>query len=151
MSNEIRVEGDTLTLTRVFAAPPADVFDAWVQTSKIEQWWGCAMTTAVKSTIEPEVGGKFDHRMTLEGVGDMDMNACFTVYDPPRRLAYVTPEGPSSPAMTVTVDFVAEGDGTRVTLVHSGLPDEYTPHVRLGWGAGMDKLAQFLETGTVVR
>lgn len=142
MSTEIRIEGDTLYLTRTFAAPRELVFEAWVETSKVQRWWGCAQTKSVQSTIECKVGGRYDHLMDLDGVGPMPMDANFTEYDPPRRLAYAprSPEGQPAPPMSVTVDFVEVDGGTEVRLVHRGIPTEFQVHVRAGWTAAMEKL-----------
>lgn len=143
MTDEARYENGTLTMTRVFDAPAAAVFDAWVATSKVQQWWGCAQTTAVQSDIEPRVGGKYCHQMTIAGAGEFPMNCRFTVYDPPRRLAYEEVTDKPNP-MRVKVDFIAHGDQTEVRLVHSNLPDELSDIVNGGWSAALGKLHGFL-------
>ena len=140
MNTELKYENGTLTVTRVFDAPRETVFEAWVETSKVQQWWGCAQTTNVSSVIEPRVGGKYCHRMTLEGVGELPMTSRFTVYEPPVRLAYVE-EGDDPHPLRVTVDFIERGDRTEVRLVHENLPDEYSEYVKAGWTAALGKLA----------
>ena len=140
MNTELKYENGTLTVTRVFDAPRDAVFDAWVKTSKVEKWWGCAQTTNVSSEIEPRVGGKYCHLMTLDGVGELPMTSRFTVYEPPARLAYVE-EGDDPNPQRVTVDFIERGDRTEVRLVHENLPDEYSEYVKAGWTAALGKLA----------
>jgi uncharacterized protein YndB with AHSA1/START domain len=149
MSTSIRIEGGRLILTRVFRAPREEVFDAWVQTCKVRLWWGCAEATSVRSEIEARVGGKYDHHMTIQGVGEVPGCGRITEYDPPARLAYVTevpkgagPKGGST--MSVTVDFVEVAGGTEVRLVHSGIPTEFGGFVRAGWTAAMEKLGRLL-------
>ncbi len=150
MSNtDIRFEDGTLYVTRIYNAPREAVFDAWINTSKIEQWWGCAQTTAVQSDIEPKLGGKFNHIMTLKGVGDYPMSSCFTEYDPPAKLAYTAEATDNAPAMKVTVEFLEHPDGTEVRLVHEGLPEDFIQYVRPGWTAAFDKLEKFLQTASV--
>jgi uncharacterized protein YndB with AHSA1/START domain len=147
-NTEIRVEGDKLIVTRIYAAPRDAVFEAWVETSKVQQWWGCAATTSVRSDIERCVGGKFDHRMVVAGVGEVPMNALITEYDPPKRLAYAiaVPDGApkAGTPMTVSVDFSEVEGGTRVRLVHAGIPAEFRDMIRAGWTAGLEKLERFL-------
>jgi uncharacterized protein YndB with AHSA1/START domain len=152
MKTEIRIEGDRLILTRVFRAPREEVFAAWVETSKVQAWWGCAEAASVRSEVEPRVGGRYDHHMTIPGVGEVPGCARLTEFDPPRRLAYVTqvPQGAGPQAgrpMTVTVDFVEVAGGTEVRLVHAGIPTEFRGIVRAGWTAAMEKLARLLADG----
>lgn len=144
MSLEARYENGTLTMTRTYDAPCTAVFDAWVETSKVQQWWGCAQTTAVKSEIEKKVGGKFCHHMTIEGAGEYPMNCRITIYDPPKKLAYEEVSDNPNP-MLVTVDFVERGNQTEVRLVHANLPTGLSEIVKGGWTAAMGKLGDFLK------
>ena len=70
MSTESSFSKGTLTITRLYDAPREAVFDAWIETSKVQQWWGCAQTTAVRSEIEPKIGGVYNHHMTLGEMGE---------------------------------------------------------------------------------
>ncbi len=144
MSTKTHYEKGTLTVTRIFDAPREDVFDAWIETSKVELWWGCADTTKVKSQIEPRVGGKYFHLMTIKDGGDFPSDGLITAFDPPAKLAY-TVNGPEpGPGMSVTVEFSSLGDQTEVRLTHSGLPDELSEIVAGGWSAAFGKLDLFL-------
>lgn len=152
MTTETRFEDGKLYVTRVYDAPREAVFEAWVETSKVQKWWGCEQTTAVRSEIEPCVGGKYNHTMTIDGAGEHSGDAVLTEFDPPARLAFSSdgPMGPGS-TMTVTVDFTEVDGGTRVQLVHEGIPDmrvdgdvELRDIVRGGWTAAFGKLDVFL-------
>jgi len=149
MKTEATFSGGTLTVTRLYKAPREAVFEAWVETSKVEKWWGCAQTTAVRSEIEPRVGGVYNHYMTLENAGEFPGLSRFVEYDPPNRLSYTSdpPEGEGQ--MTVTVDFIEEDGGTRVRLTHNNIPTEVgPPHlptiIQAGWTAALGKLDSFL-------
>lgn len=152
MSTDIRFEDGNLIVTRVYDAPREAVFEAWVETSKVQQWWGCADCTAVRSEIEPKVGGQYNHHMTIKGVGEIPGFATLTEYDPPARLAYSSAlPGDSNAEMTVSVDFTEVEGGTQVRLVHAGIPDvrvdgdiEMREIVRGGWTAAFGKLGAFL-------
>jgi len=153
MVTETKFEGGNLIVTRVYQASREAVFDAWIETSKVKQWWGCAECTDVRSEIEPKVGGKYNHHMTIDGEFEAPGFAVFTEYDPPARLAYASPD-PDDP-MVITVDFTEVEGGTLVTLVHSNIPDitvegdvELREIIRSGWTAATDKLGAFLSKTT---
>lgn len=149
MSSEASFHEGTLTITRHYDAPRERVFEAWIVTSKVQQWWGCAQTVAVRSEIEPKVGGAYNHHMTLEGGHEMPGDARFVEYDPPNKLAF-TSDGPVGP-MTVTVEFSDDDDGgTLVRLTHDNIPTDpgppYLPTIiEGGWTAGLGKLADMLQ------
>ena len=71
MTTETKFEDGKLIVTRTYSAPKEAVFEAWVETNKVEKWWGCAQCTSVRSEIEPRVGGKIqsshDHRGRRRG------------------------------------------------------------------------------------
>ncbi len=145
MSTEIHYENGTLTVTRVYDAPREAVFEAWVETSKVEKWWGCGQTTHVKSEIDPQVGGVYKHTMTLDGAGEHAADFRITEYDPPQRLAFI--EAQSMEGMEpgrLEVDFTEVAGGTRVQLIHHNVVDEFAVYVKAGWTAAFDKLAGFL-------
>lgn len=148
-------DNGTLVVTRTYDAPIEAVFDAWIQTSKVQQWFGCADTVKVNSTVEPKVGGSYTHEMTLKTAhGDHIVPgvSVFTEYDPPNVLAYAPPrpdemtlgEGAD---MSVRVEFTALGDDqTQVRLTHTGIPPEFSAFIIDGWGAAFGKLYRFLIT-----
>ncbi len=153
MKTETKFEDGKLTVTRIYEAPREAVFEAWVETSKVQQWWGCDSTTHVRSEIEPKVGGCYNHHMTIHGT-EYPGEATFIEYDPPSRLCYTSPS-PADPAesMTVSVDFIEVEGGTLVRLVHAGIPDMKVPGdtplyeiIQGGWSAAFRKLDGFLKT-----
>lgn len=146
---EASFSGGTLTMSRTYSAPREAVFEAWVETSKVEQWWGCAQTTAVRSEIEPRVGGVYNHHMTIENAGEYPGTSHFVEFDPPKRLAYASEAPDGSGRMTVTVDFIEVEGGTQVQLTHDNIPTEVgPPHlptiIEAGWTAALGKLDDFL-------
>jgi len=154
-STETNFKDGTLTVRRVYKAAIQDVFEAWVETSKIKQWWGCAECTNVESEIEPKVGGKYNHHMTIEneyGKFDAPGFATLTEFDPPHLLAYTSND--DNDPMLITVRFKEIDSGTEVLLVQTNVPDtrvegdvELCVIIQQGWTAGFGKLASFLETG----
>lgn len=148
-------DNGTLVVTRTYDAPIEAVFDAWIETSKVQQWFGCADTVNVNSIIEPKVGGAYTHEMTLKtphGDHIVPGVSVFTEYDPPNVLAYAPPRSPEmedgeGEEMSVRVEFTAlSANQTQVLLTHRGIPDEFSPFIIGGWGAAFGKLFRFLFT-----
>ena len=77
-----------LTAVRHFNHSCDDVFEAWVETAKTQQWWGCGETCKVHSEIDPRVGGRYYHLMTIGDHGDYPVNGLLTEYEPPNKLSY---------------------------------------------------------------
>ena len=144
MSTKTSFENGQLTVTRVYDAPRDAVFDAWIETSKVEKWWGCADTTQVTSTVEPRVGGKYCHLMTIKDAGEFPMNAVITDYDPPALLAYEVAGMQPGQTMTVRVEFMERDGQTEVRLTHDNIPTEFGEIITGGWSAAFDKLDGFL-------
>lgn len=152
MSTDVKVVDGSLIVTRVYSATIEDVFDAWIETSKVQQWWGCAECTKVTSEIDAKVGGKYNHDMIIEnehGRFEVEGSAVFVEFDPPNRLAYRSTD--DDDRMIVTVTFESVENGTRVVMVQSNIPDQIVQGgvplveiVRAGWTASMSKLDRFL-------
>ena len=149
---DIQIKDGTLTIKRTYSAPIAEVFDAWVETSKIKQWWGCAECTHVDSEVEPKLGGKYNHHMTIStehGTHRAENFATLIEYDPPHRLSYRSPD--EQDPMVITVTFKTVDAGTEVILEHANIPDMEVPGgtklteiIRGGWTAALGKLSVFL-------
>jgi uncharacterized protein YndB with AHSA1/START domain len=105
---EIRVE-------RTIPAPCAEVFDAWLNPKIPGNPWNAAE----KFMLAPKVDGLF--YWTLKGTSHYGR---FTKVERPERIehTWVSPNTLGEES-TVTVSFKKQGEGTLMTLVHSGLPD----------------------------
>ncbi|MEM9410971.1 MAG: SRPBCC domain-containing protein [Planctomycetota bacterium] len=152
MTTEARFEDGRLIVTRTYNAPRELVFEAWVETSKVQQWWGCAQCTNVRSEIEPKVGGKYNHHMTIEGAGEVPVFATLIEYEPPSKISYETslPDNENI-KMSVHIEFFETPEGTLIRLEHIGIPDfrvdgeiELRSIVREGWTTAFEKLEKFL-------
>lgn len=143
MTLKTNYKDGSLTVTKLYDAPREAVFEAWIETAKVQKWWGCGDTTKVKSDIDARIGGKYNHTMTIHG-GDHEATSTIIEYDPPARLAYEAAATKFSPKMTVTVDFKEEDGKTRVTLVHTGIPEGLGEIITGGWTAAFGKLEGFL-------
>jgi uncharacterized protein YndB with AHSA1/START domain len=104
-----------VTIERTIAAAPAEVFDAWLN-PKVP---GTPWNMADKLLLNPTVDGFF--YWAFRGTPHYGR---FTELKQPARLQH-TWMSPNTSGLesTVTVTFTALGKDTRMTLVHSGLPD----------------------------
>lgn len=102
-------------LERMIPAPPKDVFAAWLNPEIPGNPWNAAE----KFILDPKVDGLF--YWALKGTSHYGR---FTEMNRPSRIqhTWVSPNTLGEET-TVTVTFMKEGETTRMTLVHSDLPD----------------------------
>jgi uncharacterized protein YndB with AHSA1/START domain len=133
---------DELVVERRIAASPATVFSFFSDVSRWLRWQG------VEADIELEPGGAF--RMNVRGDGFA--SGCFLEIVPGRRLVFTwgweredlgVPPGSS----IVEIELQPDGDGTRLTLTHRGLPAGAVEVHRHGWEHYTSRLLVAAEGG----
>jgi uncharacterized protein YndB with AHSA1/START domain len=109
-----------LTLTRSIAATPAEVYDVWLDPkSPGGPWFGCK-----RVVLDAKVDGLFYQAVEHAG-REWAHYGRFVVLDRPRRIEHTwVSEGTRGLESVVALTFEPEGTGTRVTLRHSGVPDD---------------------------
>lgn len=120
---------------RTIPAPPAQVYDAWLN----PQVPGTPWNEASKVILQPEVDGLFFWAFQANG---MPHYGRFTEVTRPHRLEH-TWMSPNTRGLEsrVTVTFEAQGTGTKMILTHAGLPDDEGGRAhRDGWTYFLDKL-----------
>jgi len=142
---ESKFENDVLTVKRLYNAPRADVFDAWMSAEKMNQWYGPDGTREVKSDIVAKVGGIYNHEMIFEGGKSHKSEATITEYDPPVLFAYSSPGQNPGETMEIRVEFIEQGNATLVLLTH-GVSENMAKFVTPAWTAAFEKLATFLQS-----
>ncbi|MDT0185574.1 SRPBCC family protein [Microbacterium sp. ARD31] len=108
------------------AVPPQAAFDAFLQLDRIKPREHNLLAVPIAETVvEPHVGGGI---IDLGTDGTQCQWGTVLAYDPPNRFTFSWNIGPdwqttddSDRVSEVEVTFTADGDGTRVTLIHRHL------------------------------
>ncbi len=133
-------------------ATPERAFEVF--TAGVATWWPLQTHSvgeehATHVTIEPHVGGRF-YEQTDDGA-EHDWGTV-TAWEPPGRFACTWHPGyDPAEGQDIEVRFIAEGDGTRVELVHTGWErrGERAAEIAENYESGWDKLLGELYAGAV--
>ncbi len=130
-----------LTIERTIPAAPGEVYAAWLDPKIPGNPWH----EADKLILNPKVDGFF--YWLIRGTAHYGR---FTQIEPAARIQHTwVSRNTLGEESTVTVTFQKKGDGTLMTLVHSGLPDTAggRGHEN-GWNYFLDKFAGHFATET---
>ena len=154
MSSTKSAESLALRLEKVVKATPERAFRAWTTPELLRQWSAPERMTIEGGDVDLRVGGKWS--VTMVEPNGLKRRA-FGVYKeiaPPKRLVYThawreTEAGKgNSPETMVTVEFLPEGDRTRVVLTQVGFESAPAREGHKGgWSESMDRLAKLAEEG----
>jgi uncharacterized protein YndB with AHSA1/START domain len=115
---------------RWIAARPETVFAFFTDPEKVTRW------LAAEATHDPRPGGVL-HQVHYDRDGTRwDIRGEFVEVEPPSRLIFTWDD------TRVEVTLVADGDGTRLTLVHHGVPASLRADHEQGWAAHFDALGR---------
>jgi len=131
---EVKVE-------RLIAAPPERVYDAWLDPGHAGRWlFRTPEGILARCEIDARVGGRF---RIDEKRGDeiAEHYGEYVALDRPRRLAFDFWTSFSDERTRVTLDIAPEGDGSRLTLTHEGVWEDWQDKTRQGWTMILDGLA----------
>lgn len=126
-----------LTLERVLAAAPEEVFAAWTVPERMAAWM--SPVGAAEAEADLRVGGSF--RVVMVEHDRLEHAGSYVEVDPPRRLVFtwVSPYTGSEPSL-VTVELYPHDDGTRLVITHERLPEDVVEGHRDGWGSMLERL-----------
>ncbi|SFS17044.1 Uncharacterized conserved protein YndB, AHSA1/START domain [Microbacterium sp. cf046] len=141
-----------LRISRVIPASPDEVFDAYTDAEKQKIWF--SILDERPGIVEIEVDLRIGGTQTAVWGPDVDTlfreTQTFLEIDRPRRLVTES-TGTSPDGMTMTtriaIDFAAEGDGTRMTIVQTGFPmpeirDFFVDEV---WNGALARLTAYVQ------
>jgi uncharacterized protein YndB with AHSA1/START domain len=136
-----------LTITRVFDAPRALVFQAWLDPDQLARWYGPRGVHTPRETIDFDVrlGGRWRLTMINDETGEeYPTGGVFHEIVEPERLVFTwgSPDDTDS-TTTVRLTFIDLGDKTEMTLHQTGLTDvHHRAGVQDGWSTALDKFAE---------
>ncbi len=137
------IEPDRVVEVQVrLAASPVQVFPYLIEADRYIRWQG------TKAELDPRPGGVFRVWMDATQVASGE----FVEVAPPDRVVYTWGwegnEGVPPGSTTVEVVLTADGDGTLLSLRHSGLPDgEAAAMHEEGWRHFTERLADAVGHG----
>lgn len=138
----------TLDMTRVLAASPPAVFDAFADPGKLARWWGPAGFTVPSVDFDPRPGGGYRIEMQPPGGDAFHLVGEFREVDRPARLAFTfvwEPPDPDDVETLVELSFRDLGDSTEAVLAQGRFKTEARRELhRDGWSDTFDRLEQFL-------
>ena len=123
-------------------ATPERVFRALTDKADLEAWF------VKEATIDLRVGGALRLFWDPESV-----EGTFLEVDPPHRVVFTWDERPAIAGITTSAfTLTAEGDGTRLHLLHSGFGsgaawDHLFENINGGWNVELQSLRVWLEEG----
>lgn len=129
---------DELLLSRVFAAPRATVFKAWIDPDMLAQWWAPKDFTNPVCKVDARKGGRYHIVMRGPDGTDYPVDGTFLEIVPNEKIVLVdeviehpdewfeqlnayrnAPSDNKSLSMVLTVTFEDAGDGqTRLNILH---------------------------------
>jgi uncharacterized protein YndB with AHSA1/START domain len=142
------IEETTLEITRLFDAPAARVFGAWLNREEWQAWIGPEGMNCEVPLLEPRVGGRYRITMRLTDGRVIPVAGVFKTIEAPTTLAFTWGwEGDPSRESLITITLRAKGDKTELTLRQEGLGSASTrdDHVK-GWNGTLNKLVAYLAT-----
>ena len=137
MNNE-----STITVETTVNAPVEKVWKLWSEPEHITKWNSASPDWHTpRATNDLRTGGKFTSRMEAkDGSMGFDFEGVYSDVRENEHIAYAMSDG-----RTVTVDFAAEGDKTRI--VETFDPESENPREmqQAGWQAILDSFKKYAE------
>ena len=143
-----------------FAAPPARVFDAWLDPDAISRWLLASSPDddIIDIDRDARVGGKFSFKVRRAGK-EIDHVGEYRELARPQRLVFTFDVvGGGAPASgravadldaskpsVVTIDLAPAGTGTELVLSHEGVPPEMRDKTRQGWTTIVAEIAGMID------
>lgn len=139
----------SLTISRIFQAPRARLFEAWMNPEDLKKWWHMSLdATTPIAEVDLRVGGRYTLGMTAPDSDEvMALVGKFLIVEPPELLEYTWAwEGAENePVSTVRVEFKDLGQSTEVVITHGVFVSEQRRQQHIdGWQGCMDQLDPIL-------
>ena len=137
-TNVARASDRELVVTRLFAAPPRVVFEAWTRPELFKLWWAPKSSGVPLLSCEMDVrpGGLYRLEFGQDASQSFAFFGRYVEVEPPSRLVWTNDESPDAALTTVTFEDAA-GGATRLTLHELYPSSEALDEALLGMADGM--------------
>ncbi len=142
-----------IELEHDFAVPAERLYQAWITTDDLKQWWKPSENKLVKVAQQVQEGG--DIRYEFEGQNGQTsfiITGKYSEVTPNEKLVYswnwdVSAEGVSKSDHQLKISFLADGEKSRIKVEQDNFENEesITPH-KEGWVKALDALDNFLKS-----
>ena len=136
-----------LVITRIFSAPPEQVFAAWTRAEIMKRWFcpGEGMTIPV-AEVDAREGGNYRIVMQNKDGETYSPSGTYERIVENKQLVFSWKWADSELVTRVTIDFKPiEQNQTELTLTHEGFPDTKTRDSHNeGWDGCLSRLAAML-------
>ena len=138
---------EVLKIEKNIKAQPGRLFKAWLKAEDFSRWFLPGTPVSLGAVaIDARPGGRFRIDMLVDGIVRPHEGE-YQIIDEPKKLVFTWRSFMTQDRDTlVTVLFTAEGDGTRITLIHEQLPDDQAiiqAHTE-GWSSILAGLAAWV-------
>ena len=125
----------SLSVERVIKAPPARVFDAWLDPATLARFMMPAEGMSVpRASSDAKTGGRFEVVMQA-GENEIPHAGTYKEITPHSKIVFTWESPFSVDDSTVTLTFAEVAEGTHVTLHHVRFPsEEVRDNHAGGWG-----------------
>lgn len=142
-----------IELEHDFAVPVTRLYQAWITTEDLKQWWKPSENKLVKVEQQVQEGG--DIRYEFEGQNgqtSLIITGKYSEVKPDEKLVYswnwdVSADGVSKSDHHLNISFLANGDQSKIKVEQDNFENEesITPH-KEGWVKALDALDNFLKS-----
>lgn len=142
-----------VVITRVYDAPRALVFKAWIDPKHLKRWWGPKVFTNPVCEVDARVGGAWRIVMRAPDGVDYPCGGVYREIVEPERLVFtnIATDNDGNPILDglTTVTFEEQGGKTKLTLTTRAVAlveyaAAYLQGMEAGWTQSLESLAEEL-------
>lgn len=138
---------DAVIIERWYPAPVELMWKLWTDPAHLVRWWGPEGMTCPDCKTDLRVGGAWTAVMRNSKGEDYPHECQYLQLDPPTRLVvswrWINSDGPGKTSR-LSVELTPEGEGCRLRLSHTELPEDYADSHAEGWTSSLASLSQIL-------
>jgi uncharacterized protein YndB with AHSA1/START domain len=142
------MSGQTVTIRKMLAASPEEVFDAWLDADGMRQWMRPGPVTGCEVALDARVGGHFRIIMTAPE-GTIVNTGEFRVLDRPEKLQFTWVSSRWDYEETlITVELHGREAQCELVLTHERFPLQHSARQLVtGWTQILEKLGGHVGVG----